>query len=230
MACATLILFAKYPAAGKVKTRLVSVLGADGAARLAEAFLIDLAERLARSLDTSINCILCFDPPDAELEFRKLLADVPSVLCRFQFVPQCMGGLGERLANALNEIRKTHPGPFIFIGTDAPDLPLEAIDEGIHTAREKNAYCKAASDGGYVLLALPADVPTGVFDDIRWSSRETAADQINQLRRCGIDTQRGDDVWPDVDEPGDIAELVKRLSENPMIAPRTLCVLRSLGI
>ena len=226
---ATLILFAKYPAPGKVKTRLVPVLGTDGAARLAEAFLLDLTERLARTLDEKIDCVLCFDPPDAEMGFRKLLADIPGVSRRFQLVPQCTGGLGERLANALASIRKTHSGPFIFIGTDAPDLPLDAINTGICSASQGIAFCMAASDGGYVLLALPADAPADVFADIRWSTRETAADQIDQLRRCGVDTKRGGDAWPDVDEPEDIAGLVERLSENPVIAPRTLCVLRSLG-
>lgn len=181
-----------------------------------------------RTLDEKkVDCVLCFDSPDSELEFRKLLADVPGVVNRFQFVPQCAGGLGERLANALSVIRKTHPGPFIFIGTDAPDLPLDSIEDGIQTAREGTAYCMAASDGGYVLLALPANVPANIFNDIRWSNRDTAADQINQLRRCGIDTQRSGDFWPDVDEPGDIAGLVERLSANPLIAPRTLRVLQS---
>src|SRR5882672_8399360 len=118
MAIATVILFAKFQLRGKVETRLISALGADGAAQLAEAFLLDLTERLARNLDRTIDCVLCFDPADAEDEFHRLLASIPSVLERFEFLPQSTGDLGARLASALARVRESHAAPYIFIGTD----------------------------------------------------------------------------------------------------------------
>ncbi len=225
---ATLIVFAKLPASGKVKTRLAPVLGALGAAQLAEAFLLDLTERLALSLDSKIACVLCFDPPDAELEFRRLLASLPGVLTRFQLVPQSGGGLGERLANALTVARKTFSAPYIFIGTDAPDLSVKQIEYAAELTTLGPACITPADDGGYVLLALPDEAPPDVFEQIEWSTRETAAQQMRQLSRCGIG-RICSEPWPDVDEPGDLPALFQRLEANPTRAPRTLQFLQSLA-
>src|SRR5436309_6006029 len=94
----TVLLFAKYPRAGMAKTRLIPALGADGSAWLAEAFLLDLLERLAREeFGAGARRVLCFDPPDAAEDFRVLLVR-EKCSGDFSLVPQAAGGLGERLA------------------------------------------------------------------------------------------------------------------------------------
>ncbi len=223
---ATLIMFAKYPAPGKVKTRLIPVVGAEAAARLAEAFLLDLVERIVRTLDEKIDCVLCFDPPDAEAAFRTLLASIPKVLDRFQLVPQRGEDLGKRLANGLTDVRSAHIGPYVFIGTDAPDLPFSMIQgPSLGFPKRGTAYCTEASDGGYASLSLPSNAPCEVFENIRWSSRDTAMDQAQQLRNCGIECHR-DYSWPDVDESGDVAKLFDRLKRDPSVAPRTFLAIK----
>ncbi|MEI6232151.1 MAG: TIGR04282 family arsenosugar biosynthesis glycosyltransferase [Planctomycetota bacterium] len=228
MTCAgTLILFAKYPTPGKVKTRLIPAVDAETAALLAEAFLQDVADRVARTFDVNAACVLCFDPPDARGAFSELLANVPVFLERFEFVEQRGAGLGERLALALNDIRRTSGGPYIFIGTDTPDLPVSEIEKAATVARTGSAFLSRAHDGGYVLLALPENAPLNVFDNIAWSSTYTARDQIDQLKRCGIETVVSERVWRDVDEPDDLMALVARLNADTSLALRTQIVIRA---
>lgn len=223
-----LALFAKLPVAGRVKTRLIPALGAEGAAKLAEGFLLDLVERLAGSLEEKFECVLCFDPPDAEAAFRRLLADVPGAYARFEFVAQNGGDLGERLGNALAAVRTGHSGPYIFIGTDAPDLALAELQQAVAVSSGESAYLVSADDGGYVLVALPGHAPPEVFRNIEWSSSRTCADQLRQLVRCGMKPIVRAASWPDVDEAKDLSLLEQRLEREPAIAPRTLAFLRSI--
>jgi len=235
----TLLLFAKYPRAGLAKTRLIPALGAAGAARLAEAFMLDFLERLAREeFGADVRRVLCFDPPDAADDFRALLArekpgaDLPQALAArekgaggFTLVPQAAGNLGERLAAALEH---ASGGPAIFVGADAPDLPLAEIAAAIQHAREGRAYLQRACDGGYVLLALPAGATRDVFSAITWSAATTAAQQAERIRAAKLELVESAQVWPDVDEPADLPSLKARLLKNPALAPRTLAVLRAV--
>ena len=72
MPAAALIVFAKYPTPGAAKTRLIPEWGAEGAARLAEAFLLDLLERLTRT-DFAVETrkVLCFTPPTTGEDERR---------------------------------------------------------------------------------------------------------------------------------------------------------------
>ena len=223
----TLILFAKYPTPGKVKTRLIPAVDAETAALLAEAFLLDLGARLARSLDPGIQCVLCFDPPDARGAFCELLANTPAFLERFEFVAQRGEGLGHRLGNALVDVRKNRSGPYVFIGTDAPDLPFSEIERAARRAENGAAFLTPATDGGYVLLALPDAAPDDVFENIAWSCRSTAQDQITQLKCCGMNTEVSETIWPDVDDAADLNALEERVNANPSIAPQTQIVFKA---
>jgi glycosyltransferase A (GT-A) superfamily protein (DUF2064 family) len=248
-----LCLFAKQPLPGKVKSRLIPAIGAEGAARLAEAFLIDLLRRLQRELP-ELRLIVYVDPPESANYFHKLLcatglepfpdpcreaerisdhaaAGGPSLgrslSPRSELRTQSTGGLGERLASALAECSNE---PIIFIGADAPDLPRAEIERAISVAQEGQAYIQRAHDGGYVLLALPKNATPGVFSDIRWSASTTAAEQIARIRESGIEVVESPDVWWDIDEPSDLGLLRARLERNPSMAPETLSVLLSLTI
>lgn len=221
----TLLLFAKYPRPGAAKTRLIPALGANGAARLAEAFLLDLLERLARADFGDVRRVLCFDPPEAAGDFRTLLAARGNLAQAFTLEAQAPGGLGERLAAGL-QAHAQHA--VVFIGADAPDLPLDEIAAGFEHARSGRAYLQRACDGGYVLLALPAGSPRSVFSEMAWSSAATAEQQAARIRQAPCALVESPRIWSDVDEPGDLAGLKERLEKTPETAPRTLSALREL--
>ena len=75
------------------------------------------------------------------------------------------------------------------------------------------AYICPATDGGYVMLCLPGAVPSGVFDDVEWSSQNTCISQIQALRRSGV-TVRVGPTFHDIDTPADIHRLLK-MSREP---------------
>jgi hypothetical protein len=68
-----------------------------------------------------------------------------------------------------------------------------------------------------------------VFSGISWSSAQTGAHQAARIRVLKIPLVESAKTWPDVDEAADLPELKKRLEAQPLIAPRTLSVLRALG-
>ena len=207
-----------------MKSRLIPALGADGAARLADAFINDLLTRLARELAPDVGLTVCFDPPGAAEYFRELaarLAPQRSIEIR----AQSAGDLGERLAAARADFMR---GPAAFVGADAPDISRGEIEQALAHARAGRAYIQRAHDGGYVLLALPETAPPDVFRGIRWSAPTTAAEQTARIRESGIAIVESADAWWDIDESADLAPLRERLERIPEIAPETLSVLRIL--
>jgi uncharacterized protein len=224
----SLMLFAKLPQAGKAKTRLIPAIGAETAARFAEACLKDLLSRLAGEVfPANVKRVLCFDPPSAAPAFREMLGFDEKVQQRFELLAQGAGDLGRRLAVALTSAAERNGG-VVFIGADAPDLPMEEIQRALRHISAGNAYLQRATDGGYVLLGLPRNAPAAVFENIRWSSKHTADDQLQRLKGCNLNVIESGITWCDVDESPDLHGLRIRLEENPQIAPRTLELLRNV--
>ena len=222
----TLILFARQPAPGRSKTRLIPALGTDMAAQLSAAFLSDLLTRFGRELPSNTRLILAFDPPGASDFFAYVLTRL-QLSARVEPLAQSAGDLGARLAAA-----RLHAAgnAAAFIGSDAPDISVAEIERGFEAAREGRAYIQRAHDGGYVLLTLPPSVDGRAFQEIRWSSEDTANDQIARIRACGTQIEESNQSWWDVDEPKDLPLLRTRLEQLPSVAPITLALLRTINI
>ena len=201
-----LVLFTKCPEPGKCKTRLVPALGESAAAALAEAFLKDLTQRLAKSsLSFSARLVLCYDPPGARDKIKSLLQEPAIVLQKFSLLAQSSGDLGERLASATQRLRARYSGALVFIGADAPDLPLDVLDTAFRYARSGKSFLKPALDGGYTCLALPPVALHTVFFDIDWSAPDTCKQQAARLRDLGVPTIVANSPWFDVDVPDDLS-------------------------
>src|SRR5215813_443974 len=114
---AQVLVMARYPSPGSVKTRLASQIGAEAAYRLYDAFVRDLADRL-EGLELPLTW--AFWPPDAP--FRTLL---PGRRC----VPQSGADLGERMEHGVDECFDALRVPVIVIGVDSPHLELARLDE-----------------------------------------------------------------------------------------------------
>jgi hypothetical protein len=188
---------AKYPAPGRVKTRLMPALTADQAARVHREFLLHVVERLAPR-----RVIVCFDPPESEAEMRRLLdADL---------APQSAGDLGQRLAAAA---RRVSPS-VIFLGVDSPDVPMKFIDRVAGLLASHDVVIAPAEDGGYWSVALAPAVDAGkLFAGIEWSTGREGAQTLERAKHLGYNVAVAD-RWADVDRPEDLRRLIERLKRS----------------
>jgi len=196
-----LIVFAKAPVPGKVKTRLLCRLTPEEAAGLYKRFV-------RATLDIASECIgAC-----ASLNIRLFLACSPSVTHPFfreiseqyniRLVEQRGRDLGERMMNALSDALAEGYRRVVIIGSDSPTLPADFIARGFVCLRDVDVVIGPAEDGGYYLIGAAGRVPP-IFDGMRWSSSHVLDETIDRLRRNDISYDLLP-VWYDIDTPEDI--------------------------
>ncbi len=199
---ARLLIFAKAPAPGQVKTRLAARLGPIGAAKLYQRLL-------RRTLRTASRASLCpvqlWCAPDTRHGFfRRCRRDYGIALHRQQGA-----GLGQRMHHALNVVLREAPYA-VLIGGDCPSLgeaELQAALMALATGRD--AVLGPAADGGYVLIGLRRPGKT-LFRQIAWGSSAVLAATRRRLRRAGLDWVELPPGW-DVDRPADLRRLNRRM-------------------
>jgi uncharacterized protein len=183
-----LIIFAKAPVVGKVKTRLTASISPEDAAALHEAMVSQVGRTMA--------------PLNPELHTDIETSAWPQLAPRRL---QCIGDLGERLLHAAHRDQ-----PVLVIGSDAPDLPLAHVTSLMQA--EADVAFGPASDGGYWGILFHRTHPQ-MFRDVRWSSPQTLADCIAAAQACGLSTAVGP-TWHDVDEPADLARLLRSVAPH----------------
>jgi rSAM/selenodomain-associated transferase 1 len=207
---AAICIFAKPPRSGEVKTRLIPLLGAAGAAALAEAFLHDTVS-MVRQLEWA-ECVLAVTEPFARDYFSE-----------DELWLQGDGGLEMRLERVFQRGLQSYSMVFA-LGADSPGLPASHLEQARRTLEKADAVIGPAADGGFCFLGLKK-CPPGLFHGIPWSSSETMAQTIRALQRHGIQAVVGE-PWFDVDTPEDLARVSKLTEEQ---APATMRALRGLG-
>jgi rSAM/selenodomain-associated transferase 1 len=183
-------LFAKWPAAGAVKTRL----GGDPAwgARVARAFLADTLARLAH---IPARRLLAFAPAGAAADFAALAAGA------FDLVPQGEGDLGRRMGRFVRDRLAEGARAVVLVGADSPTLPPEYVERAFASLQTADVVLGPAADGGYYLLGCGPRLPP-VFDGIAWGTPsvlgQTVARLENPAWRLALLPP-----WYDVDTPAD---------------------------
>lgn len=198
---ATICIFAKPPVPGQVKTRLAAALGADGAARLARAFLEDTVD--------SVRALPWAEPALATT--MPLEADVAVLL-------QGEGDLGTRIERVLRAALERAPIA-IAVGADAPALPARLLESARHALQTADVAVGPAEDGGFYLLALRR-CPEGLLADLPWSTPGTLAATVERLRSRGLRSALLE-PWFDVDRPEDLKRLRTLIEQGIVRAPRT---------
>ncbi|MDQ3077522.1 MAG: TIGR04282 family arsenosugar biosynthesis glycosyltransferase [Pseudomonadota bacterium] len=196
MRAARIVIFAKAPVPGRVKTRLIPVLGEEGAAELAARMLGDtVAHALGAGLGTPE---LCATPaPDNAAWAGHLPTGV-------RLSDQGPGDLGQRMAAAARRV-VGGGARILLIGTDCPELDAKRLAEAALQLDKHDAVIHPARDGGYALLGL-ARTDASLFDDIAWSTDGVAAATIARIKALGWSLFVGDTLR-DVDEPADLEAL-----------------------
>lgn len=190
-----LIVFAREPVPGRVKTRLAAAIG-DGAA--AEAYVAMLKEVLASSRKVvGVETVVYWDCQDDVLP---LLADRYGCVSR----RQARGDLGQRMRAAFAEMFADGFETCCIIGSDAPDLPVAYIQEAFHllAAQQSDAVFGPSHDGGYYLLGLSRLWPQ-FFTDIDWSTPQVLPQSLAAAGRAGVKTVLLPE-WYDIDTLRDL--------------------------
>ena len=201
---ARLLIFAKAPVPGRVKTRLAGQLGTRGAAALYQKLL-------RRTVRIAYNARLCpielWCAPDARHGFFAACRQEYGVTLR----RQCAGDLGRRMNRALNQtLAAGHPA--VLIGGDCASLGETELRTAFGLlAAGHEAVLGPAANGGYVLVGLNRPGPA-LFRDIAWSTPTVLAATRRRLRRAGMNWAELPPGW-DVDTPADLRRL--RQSSSP---------------
>lgn len=117
-------------------------------------------------------------------------------------------------ARGLSHIHKSTPGPVIFVGMDAPELPIDELKHAFFHESPNTARLCPAADGGYGMLSVPHSAPANaIFHNVRWSDPLTAISQLKALSDNNITCTIGR-LMHDIDEPEDVVGLVERLQLN----------------
>lgn len=192
-----IIVFAKAPRPGAVKTRLIAALGRQGAAVLARRML---ESTLAAAAGARVGPVeLCMSPDPGSSEWYGVtLAD------GIELHAQGEGNLGARLARAA-ERGIARDGRVILIGTDCPALSATLLRNAAAALVETGAVIHPTADGGYALIGL-SRYDELLFRGIPWGGPGVAAATLSRFVHL---------EWPlhvlrtlhDVDEPQDLAQL-----------------------
>jgi hypothetical protein len=195
----TLILFAKAPRLGTVKTRLHGALSKPRVRQLYVAFLKDTLALASRVREVRRR-VIAFTPTDGEQSLRKAIG---SCARGFEFIPQSGGDLGERMRHAF----ETQTGRTVILGTDSPTLPARLVEDAFAALRRNDLVLGASTDGGYYLIGL--SVPDSgfrvakLFRGVRWSTERVLEQTIANARRARLKLHLLD-PWYDVDDPASL--------------------------
>jgi len=174
-----LLYFVKYPTPGKVKTRLAKTVGEQEAARLYGELAGKTLEVIASLYQRNIfDLVIVYDPSEKSEDIKRWL----SLSC--EYLPQCGGGLSERLKHAFGEAFQKGAKRVMALGSDTLGLRTDIIQQGFEALHSIDVVVGPAEDGGYYLIGL-SDFQPKLFEGIAWSTSGVLSQTyktINDLR------------------------------------------------
>jgi uncharacterized protein len=197
----TLVIFARAPLLGQVKTRLARSIGEPAALALYEAFLDDtctLTQGLGARRVLAVAGAL--DHPQLERLAKSQ---------RLELVDQGEGDLGAKMARAM--ATQLPRGPVVIIGSDAPTLPRAHLHQALDALVDHDVVVGPSADGGYYLVGARVAVPE-LFTDVRWSTPEVLP---TTLARLAGRAHALVPSWYDVDSAADLDRLRAELATLP---------------
>jgi uncharacterized protein len=216
-----LVVMAKAPLAGQVKTRLLPIFTAEEAAEFSRSLLVDQLNHL-QELDTA-DFYLAFAPDDAQLLMKQLAP------ARFHLFPQQGDDLGARMASAFQTLFDLGHKQIVLIGGDLAPVPPSFFPEAYAFLEsfEKRVVLGPSRDGGYYLVGCNQPTPE-IFSGMSWSHSEVLAQTLARLAASRI-AYHVLPSWFDIDTPHDLRHLCSMLDPTLEKAmPNTLPLLQRL--
>lgn len=200
-----IVLFARRPLPGRVKTRLEPELGRERVLQLYRAFLLDQI-RFLLSFRDRCRVELCLDGPQAEAD------DLEPLLCGLRPTLQGPGDLGHRMLRAVQRSADEGSRGTVIIGADAPTLPAARVREALdELQRGTPAVVVPAADGGYVLIGMRCP-QSELFREVPWGGPRVLRVTLDRARSAGIALCRLE-PWYDVDDAAGLETLRTELMQ-----------------
>ena len=212
---ATLIVFAKRPVAGAVKTRLTSLLTPDDAARLYGAFLHDA---LLQYCELGVRVRLYLAGAD---DWNR---PIPPTATLHR---QSGSRLDERMYTAFEESFEEGYERAVVVGTDHPTLPSEYLSCAFEVLDSPESVAIGPSrDGGFYLLGMTR-LYEGLFRNMRYSHARVYEETLTRAEKTPACITILP-PWHDVDTPDELVKLVRELACERIAAPNTRCAIEDL--
>lgn len=219
---AAIIVFAKAPVAGQVKTRLCPPLTPDEAASLHGSLVLDMLER-CQSL-RGYDCILAGTPSSHHPFFRAMEA-------RFKIPVWDQTGedLGARMASAFKKALGSPYRSVVVIGTDIPGINGPILTAAVKGLQDHDVVLGPTMDGGYYLIGLRTPVPA-LFENIPWSTDQVFALTEQKIQALGLSLEMLPKLR-DLDTVEDLQIWIRdaRDRQNQTMSSRTKNVLQELA-
>ena len=205
-----LVIFAKAPIPGEVKTRLCPPLTPDEAATLHGSFVLDMLERTtlaAATLQLHFHRYLAC-APSSELVFFKIMEERQGV----RLLDQVGEDLGQRMHHTSVALFAKGYTQVIIVGTDVPTLPLSVYQEALAILDRSDVALGPALDGGYYLIGLkqPAEQ---LFTGVPWSTDQVLAVTQHKANDLGVSVELTT-AWRDMDTIADLQSLITECRED----------------
>lgn len=205
------VVMAKQPVPGTVKTRLQPLLSDRDIAALYDGFLRDRISQV-RSLRGVIP-VIAYTPADSRSFFSELASD-------FVLLPQLGDGLSARLTRLFEHLLGMGHDGVIATDSDSPTLPTEHLQRAVDrlTVPGTDVVLGPSEDGGYYLIGLRRGYPA-LFNGIPWSTPQVYDETLRRAEALGLRVTAVP-RWYDVDTPVDFERLRIDIDELGAAAPQ----------
>lgn len=168
-----LIIIAKYPEKGQVKTRLNGHLPAEDILKLYISLLNQTVSKLKNI--PGADTFIAFAPATAEDYFLRFGTGL---------IPLNEGDLGARMFRSFNHVFSSGYEKAVLVGADIPDLSVSIIQKAFDLLSGKDIVYGPAKDGGYYLVGMKK-LTREIFEKVPWSSDQTLKNSIEQAKKYG---------------------------------------------
>ncbi|MEP0787317.1 TIGR04282 family arsenosugar biosynthesis glycosyltransferase [Trichocoleus sp. DQ-A1] len=194
-----LIVFTRYPEPGKAKTRLIPVLGEDGASNLHRQMTEHTLSQVRElQSDRATRVEVYFTGGDQQLMEDWLGADII-------YQPQGKGDLGQRMKSAFQTAFAAGMEGVAIVGTDCPGLDAKIMAQAFEQLNGHDLVLGPAMDGGYYLIGLRRVIPE-LFAGINWGTSEVREKTVAIAISLGLAVAYLPSLF-DVDRPEDLEKL-----------------------
>ncbi|RWX46908.1 hypothetical protein H206_00219 [Candidatus Electrothrix aarhusensis] len=204
-----IVLFTRYPQAGKVKTRLINHLGPQGAADLHSRMTKQVINQVQPALMTGSIQLQVYYCGGSQQEIKTWLGKNSKDI---QLARQQGNGLGERMQDAFEQTWQQGAEKVLLIGSDCPGINSAIITSGLEYLQQHDLVLGPATDGGYYLIGLPARLKkekrnyADLFQNIDWGTDQVLAQTLTQAHKNNLSVALLPQLH-DIDRPEDLVHL-----------------------